>query len=505
VNPQPQRLVPGVDRAALDTAREPGIPCGGWCPRSRKAAHHGLPEAVHLRSSSLAFVRLLGPHLTGTQFTATPNWRRGAWAAASINGGIMKKVFILLALLALPSSATAQELKQEQVEDLKAYLMGVRAIDRLQRDGLLNQQQADHYRQEHLQLASVAAGQPVPTVEALDELVRKNDTSRFWGFLTFVNIVWVFAAILLAIAIIWLCVIYIGPILKQMPVGFWEVAAYVFVIAGLFSGAFWPVLDIWFVVPACLLLIGALAFTKFLHFQPRYEDRGHDVQGGTPGKGWVQFTYSQFVALVCTIAWSAAAIYYQSHLLGFMSVMMLEALLGFSVIVMPGCVGMGFEEEDNIPRATTASFVILVVYVITLLLGGFNPHTVVENGITKEVVSPLIYFKTGAIFMGAFVYYLGLLILASRYYNAKKGNYILLQIITIVSGVLAFYIGATFEINALLGIGGTFFVLYLLEKYTELPWKQIGWAWGLLGLAGLLYAAVWFAGNHPEYFLLGLR
>ncbi len=27
----------GVDRAALDTALELGIPCGGWCPRGRRA------------------------------------------------------------------------------------------------------------------------------------------------------------------------------------------------------------------------------------------------------------------------------------------------------------------------------------------------------------------------------------------------------------------------------------------------------------------------------------
>jgi len=27
----------GVDRAALDAALEIGLPCGGWCPKDRKA------------------------------------------------------------------------------------------------------------------------------------------------------------------------------------------------------------------------------------------------------------------------------------------------------------------------------------------------------------------------------------------------------------------------------------------------------------------------------------
>jgi len=48
-----EKLFPGatgVDRAALDVALELGIPCGGWCPKGRKAedgpidAHYPLQE-----------------------------------------------------------------------------------------------------------------------------------------------------------------------------------------------------------------------------------------------------------------------------------------------------------------------------------------------------------------------------------------------------------------------------------------------------------------------------
>ncbi len=34
----------GVDRAALDVALERGIPCGGWCPRGRRAEDGVVPE-----------------------------------------------------------------------------------------------------------------------------------------------------------------------------------------------------------------------------------------------------------------------------------------------------------------------------------------------------------------------------------------------------------------------------------------------------------------------------
>jgi hypothetical protein len=53
---RPERLVSGgqtgVDRAALDVAAELGIPCGGWCPRGRRAEDGRIPESYPLRETS---------------------------------------------------------------------------------------------------------------------------------------------------------------------------------------------------------------------------------------------------------------------------------------------------------------------------------------------------------------------------------------------------------------------------------------------------------------------
>src|SRR5262249_37919042 len=38
----------GVDRAALDVALDLGIPCGGWCPRGRRAEDGPIPPAYPL-------------------------------------------------------------------------------------------------------------------------------------------------------------------------------------------------------------------------------------------------------------------------------------------------------------------------------------------------------------------------------------------------------------------------------------------------------------------------
>lgn len=38
----------GVDRAALDAALELGLPCGGWCPKGRKAEDGAIPPRYPL-------------------------------------------------------------------------------------------------------------------------------------------------------------------------------------------------------------------------------------------------------------------------------------------------------------------------------------------------------------------------------------------------------------------------------------------------------------------------
>lgn len=42
----------GVDRAALDVALEVGIPCGGWCPRGRRAEDGRIPARFPLQECS---------------------------------------------------------------------------------------------------------------------------------------------------------------------------------------------------------------------------------------------------------------------------------------------------------------------------------------------------------------------------------------------------------------------------------------------------------------------
>ena len=47
----------GVDRAALDVALALGIPCGGWCPRGRRAVDGAIPSRYPLQETRSADYR----------------------------------------------------------------------------------------------------------------------------------------------------------------------------------------------------------------------------------------------------------------------------------------------------------------------------------------------------------------------------------------------------------------------------------------------------------------
>jgi putative molybdenum carrier protein len=44
----------GVDRAALDAAMDLGLPCGGWCPKGRRAEDGVIPSRYPLQETSSA-------------------------------------------------------------------------------------------------------------------------------------------------------------------------------------------------------------------------------------------------------------------------------------------------------------------------------------------------------------------------------------------------------------------------------------------------------------------
>ena len=83
----------GVDRAALDVALKLGIPCGGWCPKGRRAEDGRIPDRYPLtetrtgdyatrtrwnvRDSDFTLVLSYGEPTGGTRLTLREAARRG--------------------------------------------------------------------------------------------------------------------------------------------------------------------------------------------------------------------------------------------------------------------------------------------------------------------------------------------------------------------------------------------------------------------------------------------
>jgi hypothetical protein len=112
----------GVDRAALDVSLELGLPCGGWCPKGRRAedgvipAHYPLQETSspdyrvrtekNIEESDGTLILTWGPPIGGTVLTLklarrhhkpyfVVNLVHGGNAASVQEWGRAKKVCIL--------------------------------------------------------------------------------------------------------------------------------------------------------------------------------------------------------------------------------------------------------------------------------------------------------------------------------------------------------------------------------------------------------------------------
>jgi hypothetical protein len=332
---------------------------------------------------------------------------------------------------------------------------------------------------------AVAASGEGKTLDHLQDLGKGPGAwAKFKGFFTFVNIVIVTAAFLLVVALVWLVGLYFLAIMVAMPPLMHEIIIYGAVAALLvYARRVGVEHQLFLILPAALIFYCGVLYTRFRHFDKtasRTEAPDRSRYFSSDGNS------KSTIALVTGLVWAAIAIVFASQVVGFLAVLAFFVAVGFSFFVVPGVVGIGFEDEDVVPRATFAAFVFLVIHVLSVLSPSFVPWW-------------YKFFATGVAFMGTFVYFLGLLIVSSKWYS--KDNWVLLNIVTVISGVAAMYLGSSYYIPLLLGVAGTFFYLYIIELYYEIPWSGKGWAWSLLGLSLLLYGFAYFAQRHPQYFL----
>jgi len=250
----------------------------------------------------------------------------------------------------------------------------------------------------------------------------------------------------------------------HVPKEVYEGALYLVILSLIISGLYVsPENQTWFSLSGCLLFAGAIAWTGYIHDIEKSETR--------------------YFAVLFAV-WSVVALLYQSQVIGFIAIAALMGIVGFSMCVTPLCYAFGFKDETALGNATSTAFVILAAFVGLRIAGITVPFVQV--------------FESGAFWLGSFVMFLGLLIASSKWYDSLF-PYPLMQGLTIAAGMLAIGLGNVYGIGPLHGIGGTFFVLYLIEKPFEIPARSLtGYALITLAVSVSLGLAVWWATNHTD-------
>lgn len=118
--PQIEKIISGgqtgVDRAALDVALELEIPCGGWCPKGRKAEDGAIPDKYPLEETkSASYTVRTEKNVRDSDGTLIFTWGlpKGGTARTLMLAQKFNKPFLLIDLSRGKDPSTARKWEQE--------------------------------------------------------------------------------------------------------------------------------------------------------------------------------------------------------------------------------------------------------------------------------------------------------------------------------------------------------------------------------------------------------
>jgi len=348
-------------------------------------------------------------------------------------------------------------------------------VDDLEARDILSSSDADSQRDYYLAQAETLTGESITRLELENKLFSDNS---WWRFLSFINIIWVFASLMIVISLSLLFVRYIVPLLKMIPIVVYEIALYLACIGLIYSGQFVTATASQFVA-----LPGVLGFAVLLPFS--YKRRQPEQLKTLKYEQVKHLIIIQ--NLILMVIWGATAIIYESQLIGFMTVVVLMATITATRAIPSILSIIGFEDNSAGRELIVMSFLLLLVYIWLEV---------------RDVVGVYWVFEVGVHWLGAYGFFGALEWMSSRWReNQSQVSYIYWQFVSVFSGVAAIFIGQLFEIEALTEVGGTFLLFYILSKYLEIPNLRQYWLWASLGLGLLLYGIAFVINQYPELFL----
>jgi hypothetical protein len=374
----------------------------------------------------------------------------------------------------------------------------LRTLDDLQARDVLDADTLTEQRDYYLAQASDSLGQPV-TQAQLEALVFEEGQG-WWRFVSFVNIIWLFASLMIVLALIYIFARYIFPLLTLVPVTVYEILLYVacFGLMYVAWAEFEPDVGQFVVMPALFGLIPLMPWSYARHvIVPRQRRRRKLAETRTPDEQkthsarWNRFQRRALLVqyAVLLVIYSAATVIFESEFIGFFSVMVLLVVLGLAGLPELIATLLRMEMFNALEEiALIVSGAMMLIYMAAEVYGFSGAY---------------LYFGAAIYYIGTYVYFTVLAVIASRFYPRERDKFWLWQSVAVASGIGALFLGTMLEIDTLLESGGTFLLVYLLTKYVEmLDWRR-HWAWAMLGLGLLLYGIALLVNQYPSYFLLG--
>ena len=290
-----------------------------------------------------------------------------------------------------------------------------------------------------------------------------NALQRAAGFVTWQNLLQAAGIALAACGTLFFTSGLLRHVLRHLRVV--EALLWALGLGAVAAGAFVPLEHrVWPVLFGCLVAPGALALTMFLR-KLRFEPRR--VFGGF------------------ALFWGLAAAGYQLPVVGFLAVAAALAWLGLFIAVGPGWYAFGFRDREAIPRGTAAGALMTIVFGLLAA--------------AQATAGPLDVFRPGALWLGTFAWFLGVLIVGSRFFRGP--HYAARQALALVSllGSLAF--GLLYGMAEIKTMAAAFLLFFLLGKIIEVPVRgRIAFGLKLLVAGGLL-SVLWYASGEAGQLL----
>eukprot|EP00756_Hemistasia_phaeocysticola_P031250 Hpha_TRINITY_DN16341_c1_g17::TRINITY_DN16341_c1_g17_i1::g.59787::m.59787 len=345
--------------------------------------------------------------------------------------------------------------------------------------------------------AAKVGGRAVPATLAemsgLEEVMKglvdeKGAVSRMLGVFSLINIIWMFAILIVAVAL--------GPVLWMLSKPIRRI------LIRIFTTVVMPVIKA--LRPYYQYLINGIAFLFFVE-SLRYSGDPYSMTGvmmcmtglalsalgfiyttkvNAPKDGDDARVFIEIVTSLIMLKTVPMAYVHQSSLLGMLSVFGLVTMVGFSFISYGCCYCVGFRQDRLMMTTITCG--------IINLLFTFVKATDIDPKLWKP-------FAGAATSIGGSVYMLSQLILADAWYLG--GSYLKRQIPFLCSTAAFYVLGTQFATPSLVNVAHVYTVLYMADKYGDLGRRckpRDGAMWFYILGAGLgMYGAAMYLNRNP--------